>query len=222
MALFLIIFTVVAIAVFFAGKKANSAKRENYITGYSFHPGIVGKLSQKHPQLTDQEIELAMQALKDYFLMCLRSRRKLVSMPSQIVDDAWHEFILSTRIYQGFCRQAFGYFLHHTPAVAMATPTQAKEGIKRAWRLACAHEKIDPKSPAKLPLIFAIDGILNIPGGFTYQLHCDRAASDIGGVYCASDIGCSSGCVGNSGSSDASDSSGCSGDGGCGGGCGGD
>ncbi len=89
-------------------------------------------------------------------------------MPSQVVDDAWHEFILSTRIYGDFCRRAFGYFLHHTPAEAMATPT------------------------------FAIDGLLNIPGGFTYRLHCDRDTSGIGsGVYCASHIGCSSGCAGD-------------------------
>jgi hypothetical protein len=222
MTLFLIIFTAVAIAVCFAGRRAGFARRENYVAGYAFHSGIAAKLTQKHPHLTDREIKLVMQALRDYFLMCLRSRRKLVSMPSRVVDDAWHEFILSTRIYQDFCRKAFGYFLHHTPAVAMATPTRAREGIKRAWRLACAHEKIDPKTPAKLPLIFAIDGMLNIPDGFTYRLHCGGAAGDIGGgVYCASDIGCSSDCAGDSGSGDASDSSGCSGDGGCGGGCGG-
>jgi hypothetical protein len=220
MTLFLIILTVAAIAVFFAARRAAFARREKYIAGYYFHKGIVGKLAQKHPQLKEQEVELVMQTLRDYFLMCLRAKRRLVSMPSQVVDDAWHEFILSTRIYGDFCRRAFGYFLHHTPAEAMATPTQAKEGIKRAWRLACIHEKIDPKTPAKLPLIFAIDGLLNIPGGFTYRLHCDRDTRGIGsGVYCASHIGCSSGCAGDSGA--VSDSPGCSGDGGCGGGCGG-
>lgn len=190
MTLFLIILTAVAIAVFFAARRAAFARREKYIAGYYYHKGIVGKLAQKHPQLKEQEIELVMQTLRDYFLMCLRAKRRLVSMPSQVVDDAWHEFILSTRIYGDFCRRAFGCFLHHTPAEAMATPT------------------------------FAIDGLLNIPGGFTYRLHCDRDTSGIGsGVYCASHIGCSSGCAGDSG--DASDSPGCSGDGGCGGGCGG-
>lgn len=222
MTLILIVLAVVATVVWFSAKRAASARREQYITGYDFHKGIVSKLTQKHPGLTGQEIELVMQALRNYFLMCLRSKRELVSMPSRVVDDAWHEFILSTRVYGDFCRRAFGYFLHHTPAEAMATPTRARVGIKRAWRLACIHEKIDPKKPAKLPLIFAIDSMLNIPDGFTYQLHCDRGASGTG-VYCASHIGCSSGCAGDSGaiSDEAADSSGCGSDGGCGGGCGG-
>lgn len=208
---------VVSLAVFFSARRAGFVRRQKYIEGYYFHKGITGRLAQKHPQLTASQIDLVLQGLRAYFLMCLRGKRSMVSMPSQVVDDAWHEFILSTRIYHDFCRRAFGYFLHHTPAEAMASPTQARVGIKRAWRLACAHEGIDPKTPAQLPLLFAIDGLLNIPGGFTYRLHCDQGGS---GAYCASHIGCSSGCAGDSGAGDAADSAGCSG--GCGGGCGGD
>jgi hypothetical protein len=43
------------------------------------------------------------QGLKQFFLAHLMSDRKLVSMPSQIVDHLWHEFILYTREYQHFC-----------------------------------------------------------------------------------------------------------------------
>ena len=62
-------------------------------------------------------------------------------MPSQVVDDAWHTFILFTRNYELFCRKAFGRFLHHTPAEAMAGQTTATEGIKRTWRIACQLER---------------------------------------------------------------------------------
>ena len=142
--------------------------------------------------------------------------QRMVAMPSQAVDDAWHEFILFTRQYDKFCRHAFGRFLHHTPAEAMSTPTQASDGLKRAWRLACAHEKIDPKKPDRLPRLFAIDAALGIAGGFIYQLDCLAATGGAAGSgYCASHIGCGSGggCSG--------DASGSDGDGG-GGGCGGD
>jgi len=140
----------------------------------------------------------------------------MVAMPSQAVDDAWHEFILFTRQYNKFCRHAFGRFLHHTPAEAMSTPTEASDGLKRAWRLACAHEKIDPKKPDRLPRLFAIDAALGIAGGFIYQLDCLAASGGAAGSgYCASHIGCgSSGCSGDSGASDGDG-------GGCGGGCGG-
>jgi hypothetical protein len=137
----------------------------------------------------------------------------MVSMPSQVVDDAWHEFILFTRHYDKFCRAAFGRFLHHTPAEAMVSATQATLGIKRAWRLACAHEGIDREKPDRLPRLFAIDAALLIAGGFVYQLDC-LAGGMPGNAYCASHVGCGGGCSGDSASGDGSS--------GCGGGCGGD
>lgn len=35
--------------------------------------------------------------------------------PSHKVDLAWHEFILFTRAYSGFCQEEFGEYIHHTP-----------------------------------------------------------------------------------------------------------
>ena len=145
-------------------------------------------------------------------------------MPSQAVDEAWHEFILSTRFYNQFCQKAFGRYLHHTPTAAMPSPTLAQQGIKRTWRLACAVEKINPKRPEKLPLLFAIDGLLNIPDGFVYQLNCQETAQNKTSGYCATHIGCTSGCAGDSGNDsglfDSGSDSDCGSD--CGGGCGGD
>jgi hypothetical protein len=123
---------------------------------------------------------------------------------AQAVDDAWHAFILFTRSYDRFCQPALGRFLHHTPAEAMVSPTIAQEGIKRAWNLACRREGIDPKAPARLPLLFAIDAMLGIPDGFRSELRCSPGEGSSG--YCASHIGCTS-CGG-----------GCGGDSGCGGG----
>ncbi|MDD2722450.1 MAG: hypothetical protein PHH59_00310 [Methylovulum sp.] len=186
----------------------------SYIERYRFHPAIRQKLRKKHPTLTDQQLDLVFQALRDYFYCCSRAKHRMVSMPSQIVDDAWHEFILFTRSYQQFCQKAFGRFLHHTPAEAMSRPTLAQDGIKRAWRLACVKEKINPKTPEYLPLLFALDAQLAVPGGFIYRLHCIPGSNG----YCASHIGCGGGCSGGCGG----DGDGGGSDGGCGGGCGGD
>lgn len=35
--------------------------------------------------------------------------------PPLKIDVAWHEFILCTRLYQRFCHQHFGRFIHHDP-----------------------------------------------------------------------------------------------------------
>jgi len=219
MSLYFLVTGAVLLSVIYFAIRANKARQLKYIEQYHFHNGIRHKLSQKHPQLTEPQLDMVFQGLKDYFRICRQAKKRMVSMPSQVVDDAWHEFILSTRIYEKFCSKAMGRFLHHTPAEAMPAPTFAKAGIKRAWRLACALEQINPKKPARLPLIFAIDALLNINNGFIYQLDCKKNGT---GAYCASHIGCSSGCGGSGDmfdSGNSSDSSGCGSD--CGGGCGG-
>lgn len=221
----LVVIALSTIAYFF--KKRKKAAQLAYIDNYHFHPSIKNKISERHPSLTDEQINLVFQGLRDYFHICNHASRRPVSMPSKIVDEAWHEFILFTRAYKHFCRKALGRFLHHTPAEAMASSTTAQEGIKRAWRLACAKESISTRSPSKLPLIFALDSMLSIAGGFEYSLDC-KSSPLCRDSYCAGHIGCASGCAGDSGASgnsggffgDSADSSG--GGSGCSGGCGGD
>ncbi len=36
-------------------------------------------------------------------------------MLSGNVDDAWHAFLLNTRLYLEFCNEHVGFFIHHTP-----------------------------------------------------------------------------------------------------------
>lgn len=211
-------------------KKSRQARQLQYIKTFRFNSAIREKLGKKYPHLGAEQMHLVFQALRDYFWICNSAKRKMVSMPSQVVDEAWHEFILFTRSYKTFCRKGIGRFLHHTPATAMKSPTLAEDGIKRTWRLACAKENINPRSPDKLPLLFAIDAMLAIPDGFNYSPNCkDKTSPTYGDGYCAGHIGCSSGCAGDSGTHDSSggffdgffDSSdggsGCGG-GGCGGG----
>lgn len=187
--------------------------RASYIDRYPFQKHLDARLAARHPELTSEERQAVFAGLLDYFHLCRSAGRRQVAMPSQAVDDAWHEFILFTRRYQAFCQGAFGRFLHHTPAEAMRSLGEAQEGIRRAWRLACQREGIDPKAPDRLPRLFALDAQLGIAGGFVYHLNCMTGKGSTPDGYCASHIGCGggSGC-----SSDGGDSSGCSG--GCGGG----
>ncbi len=184
-----------------------------YIENFPLHGLLDRRLAARRPELDATQRAAVLDALLDYFIFCRQAGRRMLAMPSQAVDDAWHEFILFTRQYDAFCRHAFGYFLHHTPAEAMRSPTQATGGLKRAWRLACAHEGINPRQPERLPRLFALDATLGIAGGFVYQLDCMAARHGSDGTgYCASHIGCGGG--------DGDSSDGCSGD--SGGGCGGD
>lgn len=127
--------------------------RLDFIKGYEFPPGLGTKFAKTHDSLDDVQQEMVFAALRDYFVMCQQARQVMVSMPSQVVDDAWHEFILFTKDYCEFCTQAFGRYLHHTPAEAMETKTMAQHGIRRAWKLACENERIHPGAPSRLPRI---------------------------------------------------------------------
>ena len=191
-------------------------RRAAFIDSYPFGETLDQRLAARRPELTREQRNEVFAGLRDYFHLCRSAGRRMVAMPSQAVDDAWHEFILFTRHYDRFCRSAFGRFLHHTPAEAMPSPTSASEGIKRAWRLACARENIDPKKPNQLPRLFALDAALLIAGGFVYQLDC-MAAGGAGTGYCPSHIGCGGGCSGDSGGADGDGGSGDGGGGGCGG-----
>jgi len=211
MGMFVFVAVTVA-ALFFAYviyKAKLKAEREQRIAAFEFPPSIEAKILEKYPHLKARDVKQVMTGLREYFHVCNLAGNKMVSMPSQVVDVAWHEFILFTRQYDEFCKKAFGRFLHHTPAEAMTSPTVAQRGIKEAWKISCMRESIVPKSARKLPLLFALDTKLKIPDGFKYSLNCTSSRK---GEYCATHIGCGASC----GSGDDGDSSG------CGGGCGGD
>jgi hypothetical protein len=44
--------------------------------------------------------------------------------PSEIIDGAWHEFILHTKQYTDYCGEQFGRYIHHLP-----TDDFAQEGL---------------------------------------------------------------------------------------------
>ena len=182
--------------------------RERRIERFEFPAAIVAKVMERYPHLSRHQAKQAVKGLREYFQICNVAGRRMVSMPSQVVDVAWHEFILFTRLYQQFCQQSLGHFLHHTPAEAMRSPRLAQTGIKRAWRIACLREGIMPKSPDRLPPLFALDEKLQIADGFKYALDCTGMPDD---RYCAAHIGCS-GCGGGGGWGAEADAPGCGGD----------
>ncbi|HEY6096080.1 MAG TPA: hypothetical protein VIU93_14110 [Gallionellaceae bacterium] len=214
-----LVVTLLLLTVAYRGWAASSRRR--FLAAFRLPGSVLQRMQQKHPELTESQQRLVQQGLQQYFRVCVAARGRFVSMPSQVVDDLWHEFILFTRLYQNFCQRAFGRYLHHTPVEVMPTPTTASDGIRRAWRLACREEGINPARPERLPLLFALDAQLGIAGGFVYALNCKATAVSSSGSFCASDIGCGGS---RGGSSDSSgDAGGDGGDGGssCGGGCGG-
>jgi len=214
-----LLFLALATPLWLYVRRSRIADRRRFIQDYTFPKGLDTRLLKRRPDLSPAQVALVFDGLRQYFEISLDAQKRLASMPSQVVDDLWHEFIIYTRNYQTFCDRAFGRYLHHTPADAMSTPGAQSEGLRRTWWLACKLEGIDPKQPNRLPLLFAIDGQFNISDGFHYVPDCSQARTQSGNAssHCGSDLGSGSGGDGGGGG----DSSGDAGSG-CAGGCGGD
>jgi hypothetical protein len=230
--LFIGVSVVLLAAVAMLWRRSRAAARAEYIRTYRFPPGLFEKLRKQSPQLTLKDCQLVGNALRQFFLCHLQSRRQFVSMPSQVTDDLWHELILYTRNYDAFCRQAFGRFMHHTPAVVLSRDRRDNAGLRRTWWHACKQENINPRQATRLPLLFAIDAKLGIENGFRYSPHCEALRQNGNGdIYCGGDFGDSSidGSIDGFGDSftDSGGDGGSffgggdSGSDGCGGGCGG-
>lgn len=223
-----IIAIAVAGAAVYSWTRWQQLARAEFIRNYAFPRGLFDKLHAKRPSLETKDMQLVARALRQFFLAHLKSGRQYVSMPSQIADDLWHEFILYTRNYDAFCRRAFGKFMHHTPAVALGKERQDNTGLRRVWWYSCKEENINPAKPTRLPLLFALDKKLGVADGFVYTPDCSqlRDRQDGTAVHCGGDFSSGSydGSTDGFGDSSSSDSGGGDGggDSGCGGGgCGG-
>jgi hypothetical protein len=200
-------------------------RRLRFIDSYVWPPGLIAKLQRHHPTLTPQQIDRIGLGLKQFFRAYHRGGYRPVAMPSQAADDLWHDLILYTKAYDAFCRNAFGRFLHHSPAAVLAPGLKkSNEGLRRVWWQTCKEEKIDPKAPAALPLLFALDADLAIPNGYRYEPECGSVRTVSVGVehsrtQCGGDFSSTS----YDGTTDGlGDGDGGGGNGDGGGGCGGD
>ncbi len=216
-------------------------QREAYIRSFELPKGLFEQLRKHHPGLDLKQCQLVAHALRQFFVAHLKSGKRFVAMPSQAVDDLWHEFILYTRNYEHFCQKAFGSFLHHTPAVVLGGDRKVNVGLRRCWWYSCKEENINPASPTRLPLLFALDNKLQVPNGFRYVPDCgtvkrerqEKGGGGCGGgsaVECGTHFSSNSvdgstdgfGDGGGGGGHDGSGGDGGGSDGGCGGGgCGG-
>src|SRR6476646_628058 len=107
--------------------KWRTLRRAEFIRTFRWPRGLLERLEKHHAGFERKDSALVSRGLRQFFLAYLMSGKRHVSMPSQVADDLWHEFILYTRDYDAFCRRAFGGFLHHTPAAIVCARQQVQE-----------------------------------------------------------------------------------------------
>ena len=142
-----------------------------YLENYQFIDIVIAKFKEKHKNLTDADIELVIKGLKNYFYISSRSS-DIIILPSIVLDDLWHEFILYSKEYNSFCNEAFGRFLHHSPNDTKSFDVDMARFL--AWEESCKLEGLNPSTTSELPLIFKIDELLKIKNGLYYSVSKER------------------------------------------------
>ena len=184
-------------------------KGEAYIADSEFPPHVRRRVLRRFSELEEADWEAIERGLREWFVCSAWRGRSVLGMPSRVVDEAWHEFILDSLAYVRFCNGAFGSYLHHTPRGGDVDP----DG-RRARQHGPVPGTARPREPNRESVLWDLDERLGIPeplslDGLQLTAARSRAASAAGPVAggCAAVGGCGAG--------------GGDGGGGCGGGGGG-
>ena len=142
-------------------RRLRHRRRRAFIESYEFPAALRTKLRDKLE--SDDQIDVALDGLRAWYLACLDAPGEMLGMPSRAVDVAWHEMILMTRAYHAFCDRAFGHYLHHSPDSVMDEPLD--------YSLARTLAVVESQSVAAagVPLLFAIDEQLGVEDGYVWE-----------------------------------------------------
>ncbi len=154
--------------------------RERFVREGPLPQFLNRKLRDAYPGLSSKDCDLAERGLRQFFLACVRSRRKTVAMPSKLLAHLWADFAGQAQAYENWCQTAFGRVLAPTPAQRLGRNAEENDALRRAWYWACKEEAINPKTPTRLPILFALDAKLAVAGGIFYaanSLNAKRAAT---------------------------------------------
>lgn len=107
-------------------------------------------------------------ALAQFFEACrLQRAHGACALPSRAADAVWHVWLATDP--DGLARWQQRFFdqqVPHRDAGSLGAPLD--ECLARTWVGACAGEGLNPLGP-RLPLLFALDGMLALPTGWAYR-----------------------------------------------------
>lgn len=170
-AIFLILFMAVSVV---ALEARQWGKQKMALKDWSFDEAYTCEILLNYPHLSEDDVTTAFEQLRLYFGVCSWNEKKLVAMPSKLVDACWHVFICDTRSYANFCETVFGRFLHHEPPSAndlqRVNASERNQMLMlpnaRAYQGALRHAA---NTGLAVPDLFSIDKRLRIANGFYYS-----------------------------------------------------
>ena len=101
------------------------------------HSGVVERL-ERTTTLSKAQAEELFEDTKKFVYLC--AKHPEVSIPTQALDEGWHNFILFTKDYADFCERFLGRFVHHSPTSPKnAVPARQIAAHKQMLGIAAAE-----------------------------------------------------------------------------------
>ena len=130
-----------------------------------------------YPQATPTELALLKKSFESYLASVkMWGPHSSVAMPSQSVDEVWHQALLHSQFYERLCFSQVGWFVHHVPgplpgSQSLRTASDIDlelSALARAWVGACTYEGFHWEDGV-MPSLFSVDRLLNIKEGIRFS-----------------------------------------------------
>lgn len=95
--------------------------------------GLAQRLQEKM-EISHQEARALFDDMKRFLYLAATTPTPLA--PPELIDEAWHNFILFTKDYADFCRKYFGKFIHHFPVLPEERASRNGSIIKNTYEAA--------------------------------------------------------------------------------------
>lgn len=94
---------------------------------------VVGRIA-KETGVSTQEARRRLEETLKFLAVAARSERPV--SPSEVIDEAWHCFLVHTRAYQEYCAEQLGQFVHHRPTGNEPAGEENESGNRDAYQRA--------------------------------------------------------------------------------------
>lgn len=178
---FAAIFLILLMAIFVVALESRQwGKQKSSLAAWKFDRAYTQEVLIKYPHLREADVTAAFEQLRLYVSICWQYDKKLVAMPSKLVDECWHIFICDTRQYARFCEAVLGRFLHHEPPCGGELQNEDASERNQLQMLASARTyqgcvkrgakgTKETNAGLAVPALFSIDEQLRIEDGFCYS-----------------------------------------------------
>jgi hypothetical protein len=153
-----------------------SVRRQRFAATYVLPDDLAGRVRQR---LNAVDVGLALRGLRQWLRLRILTDKPM-GMPSLGVQTALEEF-LALEAADFFRRNVFGRRSQDSLPDGVLPTEAAGQTMALTWAMTCNDQQLYLKAPPSLPMLFAVDAALVLPGGWSWVMYCGHepcAASD--------------------------------------------